>query len=114
VTCRKNRNESTAEITGVSDDDFVDLGGNDCLIVDDICDGGFTFVKLAEALKNKNAGNVYLAVSHAILSKGAHQLLNNGIDHIYCTDGYDTLNGRWKPEIMEKITQYKIGDGLFS
>ena len=40
------------------------------LIVDDICDGGMTFIKVAEVLKNFGTKQIDLAVSHGLFSKG--------------------------------------------
>lgn len=73
IECSKNRNVVTGKLKGfkVYADD---LNGKDCLIVDDICDGGGTFIGLAEELKKKNAGKLYLAVSHGIFSKGFGEL----------------------------------------
>lgn len=65
----KTRNVKTGEITGF-EIYADDLKGFPCLIVDDICDGGGTFLGLADKLKEKNAGNLFLAVSHGIFSKG--------------------------------------------
>lgn len=67
--CSKSRDVKTGKLSGfkVYEDD---LKGADCLIVDDICDGGGTFIGLAESLKAKNAGSLYLAISHGIFSKG--------------------------------------------
>ena len=44
--------------------DRQDFGGKDILIIDDICVKGGTFVGLAKMLKERNVGNLYLAVSH--------------------------------------------------
>jgi ribose-phosphate pyrophosphokinase len=73
VECSKSRDVKTGKLTGfkVYADD---LQGKDCLIVDDICDGGGTFIGLADELKKKNAGKLYLAVSHGIFSKGFEDL----------------------------------------
>ena len=73
VECSKSRDAKTGKLTGfkVYADD---LQGKNCLIVDDICDGGGTFIGLAEELKKKNAGKLYLAVSHGIFSKGFESL----------------------------------------
>lgn len=69
VECSKKRDPRTGKLS-----DFIvyeeDLKNKACLIVDDICDGGGTFLGLAEKLRAKNAGNLYLAVSHGIFSKG--------------------------------------------
>jgi len=42
----------------------TDFEGKDVLIIDDICVYGGTFVGLAKLLKERNVGNLYLAVSH--------------------------------------------------
>lgn len=60
------------------------------LIVDDICDGGFTFVKLAEALKEKGVKTVALLVSHGIFSRGKNFLHAGGIDILYCDNQLET------------------------
>ena len=74
VECSKQRNVSTGKITGykVYADD---LSGKTCLVVDHICDGGATFIRLAQELQNKNAKQLYLAVSHGIFSKGYAELI---------------------------------------
>ena len=86
VKCDKTRDTKTGQLTGfeVYADD---LKGKHCLIVDDICDGGGTFVGLAEELKKKNAGPLFLAVSHGIFSKG-FKTLGTHFEHIYTTKSF--------------------------
>lgn len=57
------------------------------LIVDDICDGGATFVKLAKLLYDAGATSVSLMVTHGLFTKGLEPLFNAGIKHIYTSDG---------------------------
>lgn len=78
----------------------TDLEGKDCIIVDDICDGGGTFNLLASELKQRNAGNIYLIVSHGIFSKGTHVFPD--IQRIYCSDSFKTI----EPDL--KVTQIKL------
>ncbi|AJF40798.1 ribose-phosphate pyrophosphokinase [Vibrio phage phi 3] len=52
------------------------------LIVDDICDGGATFVGIAEALRERGFEKIALYVSHGIFSKGLG-VFEGHIDHIY-------------------------------
>ena len=59
------------------------VDGKDCLIVDDICDGGGTFVLLADELRKLGASSVELYVTHGIFTKGVETLIEHGIDHIY-------------------------------
>lgn len=73
LQCDKVRDVKTGQLSGAQV--FADdLNGADCLIVDDICDGGGTFIQLAKALKAKNAGRLFLAISHGIFSKGMDEL----------------------------------------
>jgi ribose-phosphate pyrophosphokinase len=90
VECSKNRDVKTGRLSGfkVYNDD---LQGADCLIVDDICDGGGTFVGLAEELKNKNAGKLYLAVSHGIFNKGFAVL--DCFEKIFTTNSFKDFEG---------------------
>jgi ribose-phosphate pyrophosphokinase len=44
--------------------DRTDFDGKDVILIDDICVGGGTFIGLAKLLKERNVGNLYLAVSH--------------------------------------------------
>ncbi|OOV17002.1 ribose-phosphate diphosphokinase [Flavobacterium sp. LM4] len=90
VECSKSRDVKTGKLSGfkVYNDD---LQGMDCLIVDDICDGGGTFVGLAEELKKKNAGKLYLAVSHGIFNKGFEVL--NCFDVIFTTNSFKDFEG---------------------
>lgn len=60
------------------------------VIVDDICDGGKTFIELAKVLKAKGATKVILYVTHGIFSKGVKVLLDGGIDDIWITNSYST------------------------
>lgn len=85
VECSKSRDVKTGKLSGfkVYDDN---LQGMDCLIVDDICDGGGTFIGLAEELKKKNAGKLYLAVSHGIFNKGFESM--KAFEKIFTTDSF--------------------------
>ena len=53
------------------------------LIVDDICDGGRTFLEAAKILKEETTGKLFLYVTHGIFSKGIDELLEH-YEHIYC------------------------------
>jgi ribose-phosphate pyrophosphokinase len=58
--------------------------GTNCVIVDDICDGGRTFIHLSEVLRAKGANKIILIVTHGIFSYGLDVL--SDIDHIFCLD----------------------------
>lgn len=58
------------------------------VIVDDICDGGRTFVELAKVIKEgRPTAKVYLIVTHGIFSAG-FKTINEYIDGTFCTNSY--------------------------
>lgn len=89
IEASKQRDVKTGKLTGFTAY-TDDLNGKPCYIVDDICDGGGTFLGLAEVLKAKNAGPIYLIVSHGIFSKGL-EALSNVFSGIYTTDAFATI-----------------------
>jgi ribose-phosphate pyrophosphokinase len=82
----KRRVEGNVEIGGIYYKGSLEDGR--VLIVDDICDGGGTFVALAQELKERGASQVCLAVTHGLFTQGADALLNGGIDKIYTTNSF--------------------------
>lgn len=69
VRADKSRDTSTGKITGTvvySEH----LGKTNLLVVDDICDGGGTFVPLAQELRKITDGTVSLFVTHGLFTKG--------------------------------------------
>ena len=79
IQALKRRDPATGELSGfhVLTDEFDnDLGGRPCIIVDDICDGGGTFLGLAAELETVNAGPLTLAVTHGLFTKGLADLAN--------------------------------------
>lgn len=86
VRADKSRDPATGDITGtVVYSDHV--GPRDFLIIDDICDGGRTFIALAEALRPLTDGKVYLYVTHGIFSAG-YEALTTAIDGIYTANSF--------------------------
>jgi len=58
------------------------------VIIDDICDGGRTFIELAKAIKgSRPSAKVYLVVTHGIFSAGFAEL-NQYFEGIYTTNSY--------------------------
>lgn len=88
IYCEKIRNQSTGEITGLKVIGASPelLQDKSILIVDDICDGGMTFIKVTEALKQFNPKQVDLAVSHGLFSKGKQCLHDAGITNVFTTN----------------------------
>ena len=93
VTGIKIRDLATGQIIR-SDINTDDLQGRSCVVIDDICDGGRTFIELAAALKQKNAGDLYLIVSHGIFSHNAIERLNEaGYKLIGCSNSISDITG---------------------
>ena len=64
--------------------------GKICFIVDDIIDSGGTIVNAAKALKEKGAKDVYVYVTHAVLSGDAiEKLKKSSIKKLIITDSID-------------------------
>ena len=104
IYCDKTRDVATGKIDGFE----VYSGQLDntkpCIIVDDICDGGGTFIGLAKQLNLKGGGDLYLAVSHGIFSNGL-QTLNDYCKRIYTTDSFINMSQKNK-----RLTIYPIGE----
>lgn len=67
--CDKNRDAATGKLTGFS---VPTLPPGPVLIVDDICDGGGTFLGIAEKIDKYRPLGLY--TTHGIYSKGTHVL----------------------------------------
>jgi len=86
IEARKVRNPETGKLSNFSIDMRHRAGRY--LIVDDICDGGGTFIGLADEIKRQSPDcNLDLWVSHGIFSKGYDELLNR-FDKIITTDSF--------------------------
>ena len=77
-----------------------DVNDKDCLIVDDLADGGRTFKFLAKALKDQGASKVFLYVTHGQFNYGFEEL-KEYIDHVYCTNSYKDIDN-------EFVTQFTV------
>jgi ribose-phosphate pyrophosphokinase len=80
----KVRNTATGALSGFEVDD-VDLTGKTALVLDDICDGGGTFLGLAKKLREKGAETLILYVTHGLFTKGLESLLNT-YNYIWTTN----------------------------
>jgi ribose-phosphate pyrophosphokinase len=102
VEASKKRDVRTGKLSSfhVYEDD---LKGKTCIVVDDICDGGGTFLGLGEQLKAKGAGDLYLVASHGIFSRGIEHL-KDMYAKIISTDSFSTRTD-------EGLTQVKLDAG---
>ena len=78
-----------------------DIKNKNCVIIDDIIDSGGTIVNAAQALKNKGAKDVFVYITHAVLSgKAVEKIEKSQIKKLITTDTIDNLN---KLKISKKI-----------
>lgn len=83
----KTRDFETGKLTGFTCESLP--AGGRLLIVDDICDGGGTFIGLADQIykTQPHVGEIDLWVTHGVFSKGFAEL-DAYIGNIYTTDSF--------------------------
>lgn len=109
IRADKTRDTATGKITGTvvypGSVDITDTS-RPLIIVDDICDGGATFVGLAKELKKLTNSKIILYVSSGIFSKGFDEL-GEVLDQLWVNfsflTGGDLFHG-FKPEDFEVYT----------
>lgn len=106
MTATKVRNLETLEITETRFDG--DVKDRNVLVVDDICDGGRTFIELAKQLRAQGCKQLSLFVTHGIFSYGVDELMK-WYDKVYTTDSFH-------PDEYSELRQYtkdiKDSDGV--
>lgn len=111
ITCTKSRDvDGKLSNTIVPAKDTGPLCMKDYIIIDDICDGGATFLNIAKELKKLyNCNKIYLIVTHGIFSKGFEEL-SKYFDKICCTNSYsDILSSKdedWQAENVEQLNVF--------
>ena len=86
----KSRKYEDGKSKLVQEIDRQDFGGKDILIIDDLCVYGGTFIGLANMLRERNCGKLYLAVSHMTVTT-PNPLLFKSFDKVFITNskGFD-------------------------
>lgn len=105
----KLRDAKTGKLLSFTVPDRKEFKGNSVLIVDDICDGGGTFIGIADAMKDYGL-DLNLYVTHGIFSKGIVELKNT-FNSVYTSDSYPIKQtGIYKISVLptEKIINDKL------
>lgn len=91
ITATKVRDISTGNIlrTELPTMDLTDI--EHIIIIDDICDGGRTFIELAKVIKQQTDKPIYLIVTHGIFSGGFEKLFEY-FEGIFCTNSIDNIH----------------------
>lgn len=95
IQCTKVRDPETGKLScpEIQGAEIIQEGWR-LLVVDDICDGGYTFIQLIRALDEQlEVGvEVDLFVTHGIFSKGLAPLLDAGYNKIMCKNNMTNQN----------------------
>ena len=84
----KVRDQLTGDIVGLQFETSPPmLSGENILIVDDICDGGRTFIETAKLLKEFAPSSINLYTTHGLYTKGLDVIYESGISKIYNRNG---------------------------
>jgi len=90
VTASKVRNVITGEIVRTELPTMGLDGIEHIIIIDDICDGGRTFVELAKEIKKQTDKPIYLIITHGIFSAGYSEL-SKYFKYIYTTNSVKNI-----------------------
>lgn len=82
VLCADKRRDSTGKIVETTLPNGELLKGKRICIIDDICDGGATFLALGEVIKQFEPATMSLYVTHGFFTKGV-ETLDEMFDNIY-------------------------------
>lgn len=103
----KVRDIATGKILSIKVKNPEALDGRPLMILDDLCDGGGTFMGLAKAIRDiKPDTNISIAIFHMVNPKGIENL-SKTFNHVYFTNSYKD----WKNDIdpfPENITQIDV------
>lgn len=122
ITCSKDRDvdgkliKTVVPITGEQHNMLHKGPYKDFIIIDDICDGGATFINITKEIKayfhesGKTKSKIYLIVTHGIFSKGFEEL-SKYFDGIYCTNSYSNMdfyptNPEWNLKLVKQLNVF--------
>ena len=101
LVAEKKRDPASGKLSGFTVPQKFEFDGADSiLIIDDICDGGGTFVGIAQALRSAGINqDLFLYVTHGIFSKGTAQL-RQYFKHVYTTDSFRVASSYGEPDFI--------------
>lgn len=88
VECSKKRDVSTGKLLDFEVTEIESVKGQDIVVVDDLCDGGGTFIGLASKLRELKPNSLSLFVTHMVNKEGIERVVK-AYDHVYYTDSYN-------------------------
>ena len=106
IVCSKVRDVETGKLNSFKIEEIVANKIEDITVIDDLCDGGGTFIGIAELLRKElNLKSLTLAVTHAV-QKGGIEKVAKVYDKVVITNSYkdwqnEDLPDNVKVEIIE-------------
>lgn len=111
VIGEKVRNVTTGKIESIKIKNPEVIDGRPLLIEDDLCDGGGTFVGLAQAIREIDPkADVNIVVCHMVNPKGIENLSKN-FNHVWFTNSYKDWKKDWEGQptpFPKNVTQIDI------
>lgn len=104
VVCKKVRDEKTGKLLDFEVEELKPCENEDLLVVDDLCDGGGTFVGLAPKLRELNPKSLNLCIVHAVQVEGIRNVARY-YDNVYISDTYNKWEGE---ELPSNVTVFKV------
>lgn len=109
VQCLKTRDPKTGKLSGFRAVDPELVEDRDVVIIDDICDGGGTFLGLGDVLLDHGARSLSLGVTHGLFTKGFDEL-NKRFTRIFTLDTCATPPGG---RLFHVSTEKLILEGMY-
>ncbi|MBD5367233.1 MAG: hypothetical protein HDR82_09615 [Bacteroides sp.] len=100
VVCEKVRDEATGKLLSFKATPNEEVTGRDLLVIDDLCDGGGTFVGLAPKLRELQPQSLSLLVTHAVQRAGIEKVAK-AYDKVYITSTYKNWEDEELPDNVE-------------
>lgn len=105
IVCSKEREPETGKLLSFSvNTSDIECKDKDLVVLDDLCDGGGTFLGLAPKLRELEPKTLSLLVTHAVQLEGIRKVAD-AYDHVYITNSYKD----WESEELPKnVTVFKV------
>lgn len=97
VVCSKVRDVATGKLLDFTAEAQTDVKGKELFVIDDLCDGGGTFMGLAPKLRELQPKSLSLLVTHAIQKQGICKVASV-YDNVYITDSYKDWTAEQLPD----------------
>ena len=104
IICSKVRDVNTGKLSGFRIEDIGEYKeGDNIVVVDDLCDGGGTFIGIAEELRKLKPGKLALAVVHAVQKQGVDRVAKV-YDEVIISNSYKDWDKNDFPENVKVVS----------